>query len=78
MDTRPWREWPRNPEIGQPINPADTFLRYRAQSILHGFVDDPLVDDVGQALDVIRWAEAAEAARHPRAGWLSRLRVRRS
>lgn len=50
--------WPRNPEIGEPVNPMDTVLRYRAQSILHGFVDDPLPDTAEHALDVIRWHEA--------------------
>lgn len=53
------RAWPRDPEIGDPVYPMDTALRYRAQSILHGFVDDPLPDTVGEALDVIRWHEAA-------------------
>lgn len=41
----------------QPINPLDTTLRYRAQSVLIGIVKDPLPDTVEQARDVIAWAE---------------------
>lgn len=51
--------WPRNPQIGPPINPMDTTLLYRAQSILHGMVRDPLPDTTEQAIDVIRWHGAA-------------------
>ena len=47
--------WPRNPQFAPPINPLDTTLRYRAQSVLHGLVDDPLPDTADQALDILRW-----------------------
>ncbi|HET6725857.1 MAG TPA: hypothetical protein VFH85_07625 [Gammaproteobacteria bacterium] len=49
------REWPRNPEIGKPVNPLDNTLRQRAMSILYGLVDDPLPDTADEARDVIRW-----------------------
>lgn len=51
----PVKEWPKDPGLGEPINPLDTVRLYRAQSILHGLVPDPLPDTVEQALDVIRW-----------------------
>ena len=32
--------------------------RYRAQSILHGFVPDPLPATAEEAADIIRWHES--------------------
>ena len=60
IDNRPVIAWPKNPELGEPINPLDTTRRYRAQSILHGLVPDPLPDTVDEALDVIRWHNPQE------------------
>ena len=53
--------WPRKPQIGPPEYPMDTTLRYRAQSILHGLVPDPLPDTVEEARDVIRWHEQRQS-----------------
>lgn len=54
------REW--NPQaaqqIGPPTSAEENRLRYVAQSILHGFVEEPLVDTADQARDVIAWAAA--------------------
>jgi hypothetical protein len=55
-------KWPRNPQIGDPVNPMDTTLRYRAQSILYGLVPDPLPDTVDEARDVLAWATQINVA----------------
>ncbi len=47
--------WPRNPQIGPPVRADENRLRYMAQSILYGVVDDPLPDTAEQAQDVIDW-----------------------
>ena len=56
-------EW--NPDAAAMLrpepNPNDTRLRYVAMSILHGFVDEPLVDTADQARDVIRWSGSTAA-----------------
>lgn len=54
--------WPKRPGLAPPIKPMDTVLRYRAQSVLHGLVPDPLPATAAQALDVIRWHEATRPA----------------
>ena len=39
---------------------SDNRDRYIAQSILHGFVDDPLPDTAEHARDVIAWAASPQ------------------
>ena len=38
---------------------SENRLRYVAQSILHGFVRDPLPDTEAEAIDIIHWHQAA-------------------
>lgn len=38
---------------------SENRTRYVAQSILHGFVPDPLPATVAEAEDIIRWHEAS-------------------
>lgn len=39
---------------------SENRARYIAQSILHGFVPDPLPDTEAEAADVIRWHQATK------------------